>query len=104
MLLGQWPQGRNVIRIPGQQLDEIENVTPLAAAEAAEALDLILDRKDAEAGGVLLVKWTQRERATAGLLVQGDSHVPEHPTDRHGLPELLSDLCKIRVCHHVSHL
>ncbi len=104
MPFGEGPQGRDVIRITVQQLDEVKDVAPLATAEAAEALGLIFDREDAEAWGVLLVEGTQRERSTAGLLMQRDTHIPEHATDRHGLPELLGDLCKGRVGHHASHL
>jgi hypothetical protein len=59
-------------------LHEIEDVAPLAAAEAAEALGLSFDWKDAEAGGVLLMKGTERERSTARLLMQRDSHILEH--------------------------
>jgi hypothetical protein len=82
-------------------LHEIEHVAALAAAEAAEALGLIFDRKDAEAGSVLLVKRAERKRSAAGLLVQRNTHIPEHPTDPHGLPELLSILCEGVVRHHV---
>ena len=69
MLLGECPQGGDVVRIPVEQLDEVEDVAPLAAAEAAEAFDLAFAPKDPEAGRVLLVEGTERESPTTRLLM-----------------------------------
>jgi hypothetical protein len=102
VLFGQCPQRRHVVWIPVQQLDEIEDVAPLVTAEATEALGLFFARKDSEAGRVLPVEGAQRERPAAELFTQCDTPILEHPSDRHGFPELLRDLCKGRIGHHMD--